>query len=157
MQLPKLVAVAVCTVILGAQLRASFPITRVTNGWYWPFLSYPMYAIAHERTDSLLVPELRVTTCEPRARARILTAYELGPPQPQLTSLLLAIARDSASAHERPLREKMARVLDARFPGQFCSAAVWTRTVFVDDAATQHLRAPMRRVAEWTMSRTSGE
>ena len=116
-----------------------------------------MYAIPHERTDSLLVQELRVTTCGRPAHTRVVTADALGLPLAQLKSLLLGIARDTGIVGERPLREKMTRVIDAQFPGQYCEATVWTRTVFVDDAATQRLRAPMRRAVAWAVSRIRGE
>jgi len=157
MQLPKIVAASLCTAILGAQLWASFPISRTTNGWYWPFMSYPMYAIAHERGDSLVVPELRVTKCTTPAVTTIADFDSLGAPPAQLNALLTTIARGSGTPSEQRLRERLTRLVDAQFPGRYCKAAVWTRTVFVADTSTHHLRAPMRRAAEWAMNSIGGE
>ena len=153
----KVVASFVCIAILGAQLRASLPISRVTNGWYWPFLSYPMYAIAHERGDSLVVSELRIASCATPAVTTIADVDSLGVSRAELGALLSDIARHRGAGAGRSLRERMTRVVDAQFPGRFCEASVWTRTVLVADTATHHLRAPMHRAAEWAMNRTGGE
>ena len=153
----KVLAAVVCIAVLGAQLRASLPISRVTQGWYWPFLSYPMYAIAHERGDSLVVPELRVATCGSTAYTTIETTDSLGVPRAQLNNLLYVIARSPNASGAARVSAKITHVLDAQFPGRYCAASVWTRVVFVTDTATHHVRAPMRRVAEWAMNGTGGE
>jgi hypothetical protein len=147
MSVRRLAAASLCVAILGAQLRASLPISRVTNGWYWPFLSYPMYAIAHDRSDSLLVAELRVTTCASPAITTVASVDSLGVPSAELNTALSAIAREPSARGERAV----ARVVDAQFPGRYCGASVWTRTVRVSDSATHHLRAPMRSAATWSL------
>ena len=63
MPLPKVVAAAVCASVLGTQIAISSPLSPKRLGWYWPFLPYPMYAESHFRSDSLVVPELRVARC----------------------------------------------------------------------------------------------
>lgn len=152
MHLPKALVAALCAVILAAQLRASLPISRVTNGWYWPFLSYPMYAIAHARGDSLVVRELRVATCGRPAVTTTLSSDALGIPLAQLDGLLREIARDPGAPGTRAFTAKAARAIDAHFPGRFCEASEWARTVFVADPATHRLHGAMRRVAVWPMT-----
>jgi len=149
--LPRAVVAALCAIILGAQVRASLPISRVTYGWYWPFLSYPMYAIAHQRGDSLVARELRATTCGSPATTTILGADALGPPPAELDALLREIARNPG-APAPALTAKATRAIDAQFPGRFCEASVWARTLFVADPLTHRLRAPMQRVAAWTIA-----
>ncbi|MGH7621037.1 MAG: hypothetical protein ACREMU_01740 [Gemmatimonadaceae bacterium] len=149
--MPKALAAVACALTLGAQLRASLPISRVTNGWYWPFLSYPMYAIAHDRRDSLLVAELRVTTCASPAITTVASGDSLGVPSAELNTTLTAIAREPSARGERAVT----RVVDAQFPGRYCGASVWTRTVLVSDTATHHLRVPMRRAAAWPLGDAS--
>lgn len=154
MPLRKALAAVVCIAILGAQLWTIYPISRVTNGWYWPFLSYPMYAIAHGRGDSLVVSELRVATCGHAERSTIVTSGEIGIPWQKLAGVLNSIVRNREAPAESRDVARVTRALSAQLPGRYCAASVWTRVVYVADTSTHHLRGPMRRAAEWPMNRT---
>ena len=79
MPLPKLVAAAVVAGVLGAQFAVSTPLAP-DRSWYWPFLPYPMYAQAHVVTDTLAVPQLRVSECGSARAEAILSARVLGAP-----------------------------------------------------------------------------
>jgi len=149
MPLPKVVATAAIIGILGAQSAIGSPAFLSRYGWNWPFLAYPIYATAHARTDSLVVAELRVSECGRAMATTVMPPESLGTPLYQLPNLMIAIARAPGSDAARDAMRKVSRVVDAEFPGRYCSASAWVRTVFVADTATYALDAPMHRAAEW--------
>jgi hypothetical protein len=151
MPLPKFVAVGVCAGVLGAQLLVSFPITRYSRGWYWPFLPYPMYSVPHAETDTLVVAQLRVSPCGGTERSTIMPAEELGVPLDQMTQSLVSIARAPAGVEERGESARLSRAIDAQYPGRYCAASAWLRVVRVSDSSTHHVDGPMRLAARWTM------
>jgi hypothetical protein len=157
MQLPKAIAAGVCIVVLGAQLFVSFPISREQHGWYWPFLPYPMYSVPHARADTLVLPELRVAECGSSDFATIATPETLGIPRNQYHRLLGITYRDSSAAARSRAAARLTAVIDAQFPGRYCSASSWVRVVRIADTSTHHLRVPMRRTAVWQMNRTGDE
>ena len=151
MQLPKFVAAGVCTLVLGAQLRVSLPISKDVRGWYWPFLPYPMYAAPHKSSDYFIVPELRVAACGRTALTTVVGQDSLGIWTEQLNTMLVGIAHDTSAASARHASAKLSRAIDAQFPGRYCSASVWLRVVTVADTSTHHVSAPMRLAATWSM------
>ena len=155
MQLPKFVAAGVCTVILGAQLWVSFPISKEMRGWYWPFLPYPMYAAPHESSDSFIIPELRVAACGKTEIATVIAPASLGLATEQFNSILTAIARAPNAESGRRTSARLARAIEAQFPGRYCAASAWVRVVSVADTATHHVSAPVRLAATWSMSDAS--
>lgn len=152
MPLPKVVATAVCIGVLGVQGAMASPPLVARYGWNWPFLPYPMYAMAHARADSLVVSELRVADCSRVPAITVMTPELLGTPLYQLPGLMITIARAPESDAARAAMGKVSRAVAAQFPGRYCSASAWVRTVFVADTATYALGRPMRRAAEWTLS-----
>jgi hypothetical protein len=154
MPLPKLVAAAVCIGVLGAQISIASPASPNRNGWYWPFLPYPMYAKAHARTDTLVVPQLRVAECGGATAEMILPEDSLGAPLSQLLSNLTTIARVPHSEVATIAAERLSRAIEAQYPGRYCTASAWVRTVYVADRATSDLHGPMRRAAVWAVNRT---
>lgn len=151
MPLPKFVASGICAAVLAAQLRVSFPISTEVRGWYWPFLPYPMYGVAHTKNDHFVVPELRVAACGSGALARTLGQDELGVWTEQLNVVLSGIAHDTSAANARRDIAKLSRAIDAQFPGRYCTASVWVRVVSVADTSTHHVLAPMRLAAAWSI------
>jgi hypothetical protein len=152
MPLPKVIAAAVCIGVLGVQGVIASPPLLARYGWNWPFLPYPMYAMAHARADSLVVSELRVASCGSESFSHVITPESLGTPLYQLPVLVTVIARAPESDAARGAMGKVSRAVEAQFPGRYCSASAWVRTVFVADTATYALDSPMRRVAVWTLS-----
>jgi hypothetical protein len=152
MTLPKLVAVAVSACVLGAQILISSPLSPERHGWYWPFLAYPMYAEAHSLSDSLVVPELRVTRCGSNASSVTLMTDSLAVPRNQLLTLLVVVARAPDSEEARSAELKLSRAVEAQYPARYCSASAWMRVVHVADTSTYHLRMPMRRAADWPVN-----
>ena len=152
MPLPKFVAAGICTLVLGAQLRASLPISKYTRGWYWPFMPYPMYSVPHFAADSLVIPELRVAECGRDEQSTILTAEELGVPLDQLTQALVTVARSPDGVEGRSESARLSRAIEAQYPGRYCSASAWLRVLRVSDSSTHHVDAPMRVAARWTMT-----
>ena len=151
MQLPKFVAAGVCAAVLGAQLWVSLPVSKDVYGWYWPFLPYPMYAVAHTSSDSFLVPELRVAACGSAELTTVVGQDGLGIWTEQLNTMLSGIARDTSAASAGHATAKLSRAIDAQFPGRYCTASVWLRVVSVADTSTYHVSAPMRLAAMWSM------
>jgi hypothetical protein len=151
MQLPKFVAAGVCVAVLGAQLWVSLPISNDVRGWYWPFLPYPMYGVAHKRSDSFIVPELRVAACGSGALTTVLGEDSLGSWTELLNTMLIGIARDTSVTSARHANAKLSRAIDAQFPGRYCTASMWLRVVSVADTSTHHVSAPMRLAATWSM------
>ena len=121
-------------------------------GWNWPFLPYPMYAMAHARADSLVVSELRVAGCGRAAATTVMTPELLGTPLYQLPNLMITIARAPESDAAHMAMGKVRRAVEAQFPGRYCSASAWVRTVLVADTATYALDRQMRRAAVWTLT-----
>jgi hypothetical protein len=157
MPLPKLVAAAVCIGVLGAQIFIASPASPNRSGWYWPFLPYPMYAKAHARTDTLVVPQLRVAECGGATAEMILPEDSLGVPLGQLLSSLTTIARVPQGESAKSAAERLSRVIEAQYPGRYCTASAWVRTVYVADDATYDLHRPMRRAAMWAVNRAGPE
>ena len=151
MPLPSYIAAGICAAVLGAQLLVSFPINRYTRGWYWPFMPYPMYSVAHGAGDSLVVAQLRVATCGRNDLSTILTAEDLGIPLDQLTQALVLVARTPAMTQGTTQTARLSRAIEAQHPGRYCAASAWTRVVRVSDSATHYVDAPMHFVARWTM------
>ena len=152
MTLPKLVAVAVSTCVLGAQILISSPLSPERHGWYWPFLAYPMYAEAHSLSDSLVVPELRVARCGSDVSSTTLMTDSLAVPRNQLLTLLVVVARAPESEEARSAESKLSRAVEAQYPARYCSASAWMRVVHVADTSTYHVRMPMRRAAVWPVN-----
>ena len=157
MPLPKIVAAGVCIAVLGAQIASSSPFVAGDGVWYWPFLRYSMYANAHASADSLLVSELRVARCGHMDFSRTILADSLGIPPAQLNSLLVMIGRATGATADRDAELKVGRAVEAQYPGRYCAASAWLRVVHVADTSTYTVRAPMRRVAEWTLERGGHE
>ncbi|MEO8880580.1 MAG: hypothetical protein ABI446_09295 [Gemmatimonadaceae bacterium] len=157
MPLPKIVASGVCIAVLGSQILSSSPGVPGDGLWYWPFLRYSMYANAHVSGDSLLVSELRVARCGLTDFGNILPADSLGIPPVQLGSLLVTIGRAPDAPASQDAERKLGRAIAAQYPGRYCSASAWLRVVYVSDTSTYTVRAPMRRVAEWTLDRLGHE
>jgi hypothetical protein len=151
MPLPKLVAAAACTAILGAQFSVAFP-PASDRSWYWPFLPYPMYAQPHAQSDTLLVAELRVRECGEAKHEWILNAKALGTPLHQLTALLSNIARAPDSEVAESAKGRLGRAIEAEFPARYCVASAWARTVRVNDTSTYDLHNAMHRVAVWDLN-----
>jgi hypothetical protein len=154
MPLPKVVASAVCVLVLGAQIAISEPISPEQHGWYWPFLPYPMYAVSHARSDSLFVPELRVATCGSDAFSSTLTTDSLAAPRNQLVTLMAAAVRAPESTRGRRDEAKLSGAVEAQYPSRYCTASVWMRVVYVADTSTYRLQAPMRLAASWPINRS---
>jgi hypothetical protein len=152
MPLPKLVAAAVCVGVLGAQVAIASPASSDQHGWYWPFLPYPMYALAHVRSDTLVVPQLRATECAGAKSHVILTEDSLGAPHSQLLSTLGTISRVPESEVARRAAGRLSGAIEAQYPGRFCTASAWVRTVYIADTATYDLDRPLRRAAEWAVN-----
>jgi hypothetical protein len=150
MPLPKLVAAAVVAGVLGAQFVVATPLAP-DRSWYWPFLPYPMYAKAHQASDTLAVPQLRVSACGSARPEAIMSASALGAPVQQVTSLLGTIARAPESDQGAHARARLSRALEAEFPARYCTASVWVRTVRIADPSTYDLENPMRRAAVWSV------
>ncbi|MEO6209859.1 MAG: hypothetical protein ABIQ10_06995 [Gemmatimonadaceae bacterium] len=157
MPLPKAVAAAVCIAVLGAQIASSSPLVAGGGVWYWPFVRYSMYADAHAGGDSLLVPELRAAQCGHTELTDTILPDSLGIPSLQLGSLLVAIGRAPEAAAGQMAEAKVGRAVEAQYPGRYCSASAWLRVVYVADISTYTVRAPMRRVAAWTLDRGGRE
>lgn len=157
MPLPKAVATAACIAVLSTQLLASSPASRNPQGWYWPFLAYPMYAESHTSSDSLTVTELRVARCGGEDFDRIIAADDLGVPMNQLHNLLLSIARAPNSETGSRASAQLSHTVEAQYPGRFCAASAWVRVVHVSDTSTYRVRAPMLRMATWSFERANGE
>jgi hypothetical protein len=157
MPLAKVVATAVCVGVLGVQGVIASPPLLPRYGWNWPFLPYPMYAMAHARADSLVVSELRVADCSRVPATTVMSPELLGTPLYQLPNLTVTIARAPESDAARAAMGKISRAVEAQFPGRYCSASAWVRTVRVGDTATYALGTPMRRAAEWTLSGHGGK
>ncbi|MDQ2768792.1 MAG: hypothetical protein M3Y30_16750 [Gemmatimonadota bacterium] len=149
MPLPKVVAAAVCASVLGAQFAIASPLSPERHGWYWPFLPYPMYSESHFRSDSLVVPELRVARCGSDEFTATLMTDSLAIPRSQLLTLLVAVRRAPASAAARSGEALLGRAVEAEYPAQYCTASAWVRVVYVADTSTYELRGPMRRAAVW--------
>ena len=152
MPLPKVLAAAVCACVLGAQIVISSPISPERHGWYWPFLAYPMYAESHAQSDSLVVPELRVTRCGSDELSATLMTDSLAVPRNQLLTLLVIVARAPESAAGRSAEAKLSRAVESQSPARYCTASAWMRVVHVADTSTYHLRMPMRRAAVWPVN-----
>ena len=151
MQLPKFVAAGVCAAVLGAQLWVSLPVSKNVRSWYWPFLPYPMYGVAHTSSDSFLVPELRVAACGSAELTTVVGQDGLGIWTEQLNTMLSGIARDTTGASAGHATAKLSRAIDAQFPGRYCTASVWLRVVSVADTSTHHVSAPKRLAVTWSM------
>jgi hypothetical protein len=156
MLLPKLIAVAVCAGVLGAQLALAIP-PAPDRSWYWPFLPYPMYSKAHASSDTLIVPQLRVRACGDSSHEVILDANTLGAPLHHLTALLTTIARAPGSDSASDAQGRLGRAIEAEFPARYCAASAWARTVRVDDPSTYDLHNAMHRVAVWDVNRTDSK
>jgi len=152
MPLPKFVAAAVCASVLGAQVVISSPISPERHGWYWPFLTYPMYAEAHFLSDSLTVTELRVAECGSDALATVLMTDSLAAPRNQLLTLLVIAVRHPESPAGRSAEAKLSRAVESQYPGRYCTASAWARVAYVADTSTYHLQMPMRRAAVWPVN-----
>ena len=157
MPLPKVVAVGVCATVLGAQLAISSPISPERHGWYWPFLTYPMYAEAHFRSDSLTVSELRVAKCGSNALTTVLMTDSLGAPRSQLLTLLVIAARVPESAAGRGAEAKLSRAVESQYPARYCTASAWVRVAYVADTSTYHVLMPMRRAAVWPVNESGAK
>jgi hypothetical protein len=155
MALPKFFAGIVCASVLGTQSLIASPISPDQNGWYWPFLPYPMYAKSHARTDTLVVPQLRATECAGAKSEVVLTGDSLGTPSSQLLSSMITIAHVPESEAAKKAAGRLSEAIEAQYPGRFCTAWAWVRTVYVADTATYDLQRPMRRVAEWAVNRAA--
>ena len=151
MALPKSVAAAACIGILGAQIAIASPPFLNRYGWHWPFLPYPMYALAHARSDSLVLSELRAAECGRDSVSGVITPESLGTPLYQLPNLLTSIARAPESEAAHKAMGRVSRAVEAQYPGRYCSASAWVRTVFVADTATHGLNRPMHRSATWAV------
>jgi hypothetical protein len=155
MPLPKFAAAAVCTLILGAQIYSASPLSPDRFGWYWPFLPYPMYAKSHALSDTMVVTQLRAAACVRADAQRVLGPDALGTPLSEYSSTLGTIARAPASDTARHVEERLSRVIEAQYPGHYCSASAWARTIRVADPATYGLDARMHRVATWQVNGAS--
>ncbi|MEP7088089.1 MAG: hypothetical protein ABI884_12360 [Gemmatimonadota bacterium] len=152
MPLPKYIAGVVCVSVLGAQVIASSSGSSNRHGWYWPFLAYPMYAESHARSDTLVIPELRVDACAKGAPGATLTSDSLSTPHNQLGALLIAAARAPGSSAAKGAEAKLSRAVEAQYPARFCRASAWIGVVRVGDTSTHHLDLPMRGVVTWPVN-----
>jgi hypothetical protein len=156
MPLPRIIAVSICTGVLGVQLAVAVP-PASERSWYWPFLPYPMYSRSHARSDTLIVPQLRVRACGESTREEILDASTLGAPLHQLRSLLTMIVRAPNSDTANIARGRLARAIEAEFPARYCAASAWTRTVRVGDQSTYDLDNTMHLASEWELNRAGSK
>ena len=156
MPLPRLVAISVCAGLLGAQLAVAIP-PASDRSWYWPFLPYPMYARAHARSDTVVVPQLRARECGESKPEVILSSSVLGVPLHQLTALLITIARAPGSDAANDAKTRLARAIEAEYPARYCSASAWARTIRINDPSTYDLHDPMHMAAVWELNRTEAK
>jgi hypothetical protein len=154
MPLPKFVASGVCAAILGLQLWVSFPVSKELRAWYWPFLPYPMYATARERDDYFLAPELRVARCGSASFETVLRADQLGTSTQKLNIALVHTAKAPTAPASTRTEARLSGAIEAQFPGRFCAASSWVRTVSVSDTSTHHAFGESRMAASWSLRDT---
>ncbi len=95
-RLKKLAISAVIVGVLALQIWVMIPSTH-RGGWYWPFLSYPMYSVAHHASDSVEILRLALATCS--APDRFFPVPDsLGIPKLSFPELLKAVDNGSSAA-----------------------------------------------------------
>ena len=142
MSFRKAFAIVVILFVLGVQSWTMLPPGAPARGRHWPFMDYPMYAVARHVGDSLVRYELRVATCEPGARSASLSSRELGLGQSRLPQMLAMAARESTERDRRPLAaaDTIGMLVRHKTP-QACSVQIW-RQVLVMTAAGRWLYRP---------------
>jgi hypothetical protein len=130
MLLRKLFAVGVAGAVLGIQFVIT--ILPISDEWYWPFTTYPMYSAPHYRTDSVSDVRLRARACDSTSAAPVsLGSRDVGVSEFQLRYELTEVTR---AATATPLdttriaeRTGYVDALVRHVPGRWCEVEIWER------------------------------
>lgn len=160
MRLRKGYAVAVIAVILGMQAWASSP--SGPGGWYWPFMSYPMYSGAHYADETVRELQLRLRACgAPVAadRSTVVGWKDLPLRRQRLRATLATAAGERTEDPDTAVRQKaqrfVSRLVRERWPESYCRAEVWTKDYRNGSSAADLRRVEWRLRQSWTLSHDS--
>ena len=154
MSFRKAFAIVVILFVLGAQAWTMLPPGAPARGRHWPFMDYPMYAVARHVGDSLVRYDLRVRSCEPGARAVSVSGRELRLGQSRLPQMLAMAARESTERDRRPLAAAdTIRILVRGVRPQACSFQIWSQVLVMTAAGMRDFDRPWDLVHEYADQR----
>lgn len=125
--LRQLVVSVILAGILAAQTYMSVPPDRASGGWYWPFVSYPMYRQARHVGDELNFTRLDGVPCE-GGEPTVLTYEDLGIQWHSLHLTMLDLLEEPEPGSSEP-GAWLRRMVAEKHAGAICTARVSTRTV----------------------------
>jgi hypothetical protein len=150
MSFRKAFATLVILFVLGVQAWTILPPGAPARSRHWPFMDYPMYAVARHVGDSLVRYDLRVHPCEPGARAVSVSGRELRLGQSRLPQMLEMAARESTERDERPLAAAdTIRILVRRVKPQACSFQIWRQVLVMTAVGMRDFDRPWDLVREY--------
>lgn len=125
--------------ILAAQVYMTIPPIRDAGGWYWPFISYPMYRQARHVGDELRFTRLEAVPCE-GGEPTTLTHRDLGIQWHNLHLTMLSILESPELGESE--REAWLRSLVAeKHSGAVCTARVYTRSLHLGNVPQSGIEA----------------
>jgi hypothetical protein len=129
----KLFALAASAAFLVPQ---AIEVARPNNGWYWPFLDYPMYAWSYPKGEAFRDYAFRVQGCEPGSEALPMDeqALGIGPHVLQFRLDMATRLHDPWSPDQvRWARESLSHLALARAGEAACVGEVWVQEHSVQD------------------------
>ncbi len=140
--------------VLGFQLYCVLPIGPKYRNWYWPFVNFPMFSTPVEPGSLISAWELRAQPCAARSQVQVLTFRDLGVRTFNFVALLRNAGkvgnpepRDVEKA--RNAQSALSVLLNQRFPGRFCNAELWRKSVVLETTIDTRTQPPWERVHMW--------
>jgi hypothetical protein len=142
----RLFAVAVSA---GLLLFQAVELVRPTDGWYWPFLDYPMYSWPQPKGSVYLDYAFRVQPCEPGGESREIHRDAVGMEYFQFHQLLDQAASVADPWHPRQVaqaRGTLSRLVLERIDAGACTGEVWVQRHHMEDGVGH-------QASEWELAR----
>lgn len=156
MGLPKVFAAAFCAAVISLQAYALIP-GRGGNGWFWPFVNYPMYSRTHHLGDSFSRLDLRAVFCAPEVAARSISGEHLHVKWAayKLTLLQAAGLLDTATpAAAEGAITRLRRLAATRLDFPACRLQLWTWKFTVGPQGLEPVDSTWRLAGEWSVGDT---
>ncbi len=157
MGLPKVFAAAFCAAVVALQAYTMLP-GRAGNGWYWPFVNYPMYSRTHRAGDSFSRLDLRAVPCTPGGAGRPISGEHLRVKWAPYKLMLLEAAglRDTSTPEVAERAIARLRTLAAtRLPFQTCRLQLWAWKFTVGPSGLEPTDSTWRLAGEWSLLDTT--
>jgi len=132
---------------------AAVPSPATDGGWFWPFMSYPMYSEARRPGDVARLHELRARECDAAgAPGRSVTVGEHDIPIRIFRFWrLLVNATEGTPAAAEQARQRLVPMVTKSLP-RTCRIEIWERSYVIGEQGLEDRYPPWRQVVTWPVA-----